>query len=119
MNQIEQILDKCIADLSTGRVTVDECLARYPDLAETLEPLLRQTQLTFSQGLRERHNAALHFSLRDSHCPPKVDWNDFLNSIDTQDTLRKEYAPDVVSMQFVPANPLSEAIRVPSGRTRR
>jgi hypothetical protein len=37
---IEVILDRCLEELRTRRVTVDECLARYPDDAADLAPLL-------------------------------------------------------------------------------
>lgn len=37
----EAVLDECIEDLRSGRRTQAECLARWPEHAHTLEPLLR------------------------------------------------------------------------------
>ena len=37
----EAVLDECIEDLRSGRRTLAECLARWPEHARTLEPLLR------------------------------------------------------------------------------
>ena len=37
----EMVLDECIEDLRSGRRTLAECLARWPEHARTLEPLLR------------------------------------------------------------------------------
>ncbi len=38
---LDRVLDKCLWDIQAGKATVEECLARYPELAEELEPLLR------------------------------------------------------------------------------
>jgi hypothetical protein len=40
-NRFDEILDECIDLISLQGETVEECLARYPDLAEELEPHLR------------------------------------------------------------------------------
>ncbi len=37
---INVILDKCLEKIRAGRATVAECLARYPDCALELAPLL-------------------------------------------------------------------------------
>ncbi len=37
---IEIILDRCLEDIRAKRATVSECLARYPDVAGELGPLL-------------------------------------------------------------------------------
>lgn len=39
-NRPEDTLDECIEDIRAGRVTVEECIARYPSLREELESLL-------------------------------------------------------------------------------
>lgn len=41
---LEDALQNCLEALAIGRATVEECLARYPDLAASLEPLLRMGQ---------------------------------------------------------------------------
>lgn len=41
MNTFDEMLSRCLADLETGRATIDECLARYPEHAAALRPLLR------------------------------------------------------------------------------
>ena len=38
---IESILDKCLEDIRLRRATIHQCLAKYPDFAEELAPLLR------------------------------------------------------------------------------
>lgn len=37
---LDRVLDKCLHDIQAGKATVDGCLARYPDVAGELEPLL-------------------------------------------------------------------------------
>jgi hypothetical protein len=44
-NRLDAILDACVNDLEDGKVTVAECLARYPEHAASLEPLLRAATL--------------------------------------------------------------------------
>jgi len=39
--EFQQILEECLAKLSSGTATVEECLARYPQHAGELRPLLR------------------------------------------------------------------------------
>jgi len=41
LENIEIILTRCIADIRSGRATLDECLDRYPQQRHELEPLLR------------------------------------------------------------------------------
>ncbi len=38
---IQEALDRCLEDISVGNLSVDECLARYPQYASQLRPLLR------------------------------------------------------------------------------
>ncbi len=38
---INVILDQCLERIRAGRATVAECLARYPDCAQQLAPLLQ------------------------------------------------------------------------------
>jgi len=40
MSEIDDILEKCLRDLVTGASSPEECLARYPEHAAQLEPLL-------------------------------------------------------------------------------
>ena len=42
----DTILDQCIEDLRTGRATLNELIARHPQQAAMLEPLLRTATLT-------------------------------------------------------------------------
>jgi hypothetical protein len=64
MTQIERLLAQCLEDLEQGD-SVEECLARYPEREEELEPLLRAAQCvrfapnvipaaSFRQGARAR-----------------------------------------------------------------
>jgi hypothetical protein len=38
---LETILDTCLSQIEDGKSSIDECLARYPEHAEQLSPLLR------------------------------------------------------------------------------
>lgn len=38
---LEVILDRCLEDIRTRRATADECLARFPEHAEQLAPMLK------------------------------------------------------------------------------
>jgi len=38
---LDSVLDACLHDLQAGKITVDECLAQHPEVAEELKPLLR------------------------------------------------------------------------------
>jgi hypothetical protein len=40
-NRIEEVLDRCILDVQSGRKSIDECLSAHPDIRFELEPLLR------------------------------------------------------------------------------
>lgn len=40
-NELETILDTCLNQIEEGGASVDECLARYPEHAAQLQPLLR------------------------------------------------------------------------------
>jgi hypothetical protein len=42
-DSIMDVLDACISDVQTGAASIDQCLARYPQFREELEPLLRIT----------------------------------------------------------------------------
>ena len=49
------ILDECLADLHAKRATVADCLARYPDQADELKPLLEMAeQLEAMPGVQPR-----------------------------------------------------------------
>jgi hypothetical protein len=41
MSNVDEILEQCLTDLMNGASTVEECLARYPEHAVQLEPLLQ------------------------------------------------------------------------------
>ncbi|MFC2009782.1 hypothetical protein ACFLT6_00035 [Chloroflexota bacterium] len=41
MKKVETILIQCIDDIKAGRVSVKDCLDRYPDMLHELEPLLK------------------------------------------------------------------------------
>lgn len=40
MTDLEQVLEDCLEDIESGASTLDECLARYPQYAAQLRPLL-------------------------------------------------------------------------------
>jgi hypothetical protein len=45
MDRFDQHLSECLESLSSGRRTLEQCLAAYPEEAERLEPLLRTALL--------------------------------------------------------------------------
>jgi hypothetical protein len=51
MSNVDDVLDQCLTDLFTGASTLEECLARYPEYALQLEPLL-QTASRVGRGSR-------------------------------------------------------------------
>lgn len=64
-SRLEDILDECVYLIRSGQETMEGCLAKYPDVREKLEPLLRTTVLiqavpqvlpspTFKKTLRQR-----------------------------------------------------------------
>ena len=54
----ESILDECIDDLRSGRRSLDECLARWPDHASALTPLLRTAVAARQLSLSEQPSSA-------------------------------------------------------------
>jgi hypothetical protein len=50
-NELEMILDACVSQIEDGKSNVDECLARYPEYAAQLKPLLKAA--TMLSGGRE------------------------------------------------------------------
>ncbi|TAK78921.1 MAG: hypothetical protein EPO16_02810 [Dehalococcoidia bacterium] len=41
---VDEIVDRCVEEIRSGRSTVEECLRRYPELNHELEPLLRAAE---------------------------------------------------------------------------
>ena len=79
--RLEDALQDCLAALETDRATVEECLARYPDLAADLKPLLlmgRRLQEVFdvdpsplyAEAARQRFLAALASRCEARFAPP-------------------------------------------------
>ncbi|MBI2330819.1 MAG: hypothetical protein HYU84_01340 [Chloroflexi bacterium] len=53
MNNFDEILDRCLGDLTTGASTLDECLIRHPEHAIQLRPLLQTAiRLERARGVR-------------------------------------------------------------------
>jgi hypothetical protein len=57
MSDLDQILDDCLRQLASGTSTLDECLARHPQQAAQLKPLL-QTAIGLGSGLSVRPGGA-------------------------------------------------------------
>jgi hypothetical protein len=56
---LDEIVERCLDDLAAGRVTVEDCLARWPEHRDDLEPLLRAaTALTGLSVEQPRPNPA-------------------------------------------------------------
>ncbi len=47
---LEVILDRCLEDIRTRRTTADECLARFPEHAEQLAPLIKSALALRTMG---------------------------------------------------------------------
>jgi hypothetical protein len=56
-NELEGILDSCLNELKRGASTLDECLARHPEHAAQLRPLL-QTAVRLERGSRSQQPSA-------------------------------------------------------------
>ncbi len=70
---IEEIVDRCIGDIRAGRMTVEECLLRYPHDRVALEPVLRAAAAMSTlprgeqTGMPEPHaRAAFMVALRET-----------------------------------------------------
>jgi hypothetical protein len=83
MKSFQHILEECLTALSNDTATVDECLARYPQHAEQLKPLLGtirylklgrsvKPSLTFKSYSRVHLTQHLHFN------PRRSQWTQFL-----------------------------------------
>jgi len=82
MNDFEQVLEKCINELASGASTLDECLARHPEHAVQLRPLLltvarvemgNEVQPSAAFKARARANLTLHMQAH----PRKRAWSGF------------------------------------------
>ena len=82
MISFQYILEECLTALSTDTATVDECLARYPQYAEQLKPLLGtirylklgrsvKPSLAFKSYSRVHLTQHLHFN------PRRSQWSQF------------------------------------------
>ncbi len=63
---IEQILDECLELIRNNQATIQECLAKYPECADELEPLLEMAlsieelpDIKPSQEFKERTRSIL------------------------------------------------------------
>lgn len=54
----ESVLDECIDDLRSGRRSLDECLARWPEHASSLAPLLRTAVAAHQLSIAEQPSTA-------------------------------------------------------------
>ena len=88
MKSFQYILEECLTALSNDTATVDECLARYPQYAEQLKPLLGtirylklgrsvKPSLAFKSYSRVHLTQHLHFNPRHSQ------WSQFFWRITT------------------------------------
>lgn len=82
MTSFQYILEECLTALSNDTATVDECLARYPQYAEQLKPLLGtirylklgrsvKPSLAFKSYSRVHLTQHLHFN------PRRSQWSQF------------------------------------------
>ncbi|MBI3161869.1 MAG: hypothetical protein HYZ23_05140 [Chloroflexi bacterium] len=76
--KLEETLETCLADIREGRATLNECLSRYPDLADELVPLLRVSislrGMSRPQPSERRVLAGRQRVLREFTARPPVAW---------------------------------------------
>jgi len=77
--QFDNILDECLERLITGQETVEQCLQRYPEYANELEPLLRTAVLMNkavdvkpSADFRARARYQMQLKMAESKAPQRV-----------------------------------------------
>jgi hypothetical protein len=46
--ELDNVVDVCVEQVETGRATVEDCLKRYPHLADELDPILRTAATLFA-----------------------------------------------------------------------
>lgn len=76
--QLHTILDKCLESLLTGQETVEQCLQRYPEYANELEPMLRTAMIVNqavdvkpSEDFRARARYQLQVMMAESKVPKR------------------------------------------------
>jgi len=81
VDRLEQTLEECLELLRQG-VSLEECLVRYPEDAEELEPLLRTAQLTQSRltfkiptRAQDRIRARVMAEWNREHAPREERWH--------------------------------------------
>ena len=66
-SDFDSVLEACAGEMQAGRLTMEQCLARYPGLAAQLEPLLRRAAMIQSlprPAMRPAARLALEWRLR-------------------------------------------------------
>ena len=86
MKRIEDILSSCIEDIRAGKATVEECLVRYPERRQELEPLLKMASSIKSppayrleSGYKQSARADLLRQIRPVRQPKKVSFADIIS----------------------------------------
>lgn len=76
--KLEEILELCLTDIKEGRATLDECLRRYAERADDLEPLLRVSmslrKMPLLKPSEERIWASQRRILREFRAPAPAPW---------------------------------------------
>ena len=49
--ELDNVVDVCVEQVETGRATVEDCLKRYPHLADELDPILRTAAMLLATGV--------------------------------------------------------------------
>src|SRR5512146_1233597 len=63
MDELELALDDCLQRLASGKLSLGQCLARYPQYASELRPIL-ETALRVQQGKNVRPSGAMRARTR-------------------------------------------------------
>src|SRR5512135_1073625 len=63
MDELELALDECLRQLASGKVSLGQCLARYPQYATELRPIL-ETAMRVQQGKVMRPSGAVRARAR-------------------------------------------------------
>ncbi len=86
MKRIEEILTSCIEEVRAGKATVEECLERYPERRQELEPLLKTAcsiksppAYHLDTGYKQSARADLLRQIRPVKQPKKVSFADIIS----------------------------------------
>ncbi len=86
MKQIEQILTDCLAEIRSGKTTVEECLLRFSEMRQELEPLLRMAagiqplpDYRMGESVKQSSREKLLRQIKSVRPPARTSFSDILS----------------------------------------